>query len=121
MVWLNLEFSYNTFFLYISDSSSNQLKRVSVSLLTADECKEKIHNSKPLNSNDYCGVQKHTVESCIGSVGSPLMIPVRLSNGVNLYIDGVLTRNDKCGSNDPGVYTRVAHYMHWIVETISKD
>ncbi|KAF2895873.1 hypothetical protein ILUMI_10308 [Ignelater luminosus] len=104
-----------------NDSSSNQLKAAQISLLSADECRKKIQNSKPLNTNEFCGVQKHTLQSCIGSIGSPLMMPVVSTNELNLYVDGILTWNDKCASNDPGVYTRVINYMPWILEIISKE
>ncbi|XP_039508220.1 complement factor I isoform X2 [Pimephales promelas] len=52
------------------------------------------------------------VDSCQGDSGGPLVC--KDASGVS-YVWGIVSWGEKCGEpNNPGVYTKVAHYFDWI-------
>ncbi|XP_033166581.1 serine protease 7 [Drosophila mauritiana] len=87
----------------------------------------------PVNDHDYCAGKFATRnihlissqlcvggefyrDSCDGDSGGPLM---RRGFNQAWYQEGVVSFGNRCGLEGwPGVYTRVADYMDWILETI---
>lgn len=61
-------------------------------------------------------------DSCGGDSGGPLLFPGRSGNSGYRYVQrGIVSFGSKqCGVGGvPGVYTRVAFYMDWILDNIS--
>lgn len=54
-------------------------------------------------------------DTCKGDSGGPLQIVD--DDGVSLIV-GVTSFGWSCGSNHPGIYTRVAQYMEWIEDHV---
>lgn len=54
------------------------------------------------------------IDACNGDSGGPL----QMEQYSNLYLIGVISSGVGCGSQLPGLYTRVAAYFDWIKETI---
>ncbi|KAJ3647405.1 hypothetical protein Zmor_019284 [Zophobas morio] len=79
------------------------------------ECSLKYKNIK-LDVGQLCaGDNKST---CVGEGGGPLMVYKRNEfDDVQWYSIGVVSFERSCGVN-PGVYTKVAKYMGWIVENL---
>ncbi|XP_053674024.1 CLIP domain-containing serine protease C9-like [Anopheles nili] len=57
------------------------------------------------------------IDACQGDSGGPLQ--VNLDNTV--YLVGIISTGFGCGSNLPGLYTRVAYYLDWIKDTINNE
>ncbi|XP_055613018.1 serine protease grass-like [Uranotaenia lowii] len=68
---------------------------------------------------DMCAGGENFVDSCEGDSGGPLGFPATY-NGVRFVQFGVVARGGSfCGAeNRPGIYTRVAPYMDWIMANI---
>ncbi|XP_050072623.1 phenoloxidase-activating factor 3-like [Anopheles maculipalpis] len=56
------------------------------------------------------------VDACNGDSGGPL----QTEQYSNIYLIGVISTGVGCGSQSPGLYTRVAAYFDWIKETINE-
>ena len=57
-------------------------------------------------------------DSCSGDSGGPLVCPLPPHNGPLLV--GVTSWGQGCGRQDkPGVYTEVAYFYHWILDTMA--
>lgn len=78
---------------------------------------------EPINLNHLCAgeVDKNI---CHRDSGAPLM---RLQtnnaerNRVNWVLEGLASFGSKCGNEGfPGVYTRVARHMNWILDNIEE-
>ena len=73
------------------------------------------------SGGQLCAGGQHGRDSCNGDSGGPLMGPdVDETGDARWYSLGVVAFGPvKCGQAGwPGVYTRVAHYMPWILDTI---
>ncbi|XP_034949876.1 serine protease nudel isoform X2 [Chelonus insularis] len=60
-------------------------------------------------------------DACQGDSGGPLMCKVQKTD-TQWYVAGIVSHGIGCAlPNEPGAYTRVSHYFHWINETIHRD
>mgnify|MGYP005983966135 CR=1 FL=1 len=79
------------------------------------ECSLKYKNIK-LDDGQLCAGDNKS--ACVGEGGGPLMVYKRNEfDDVQWYSIGVVSFERSCGVN-PGVYTKVAKYMGWIVENL---
>lgn len=53
-----------------------------------------------------------------GDSGGPIQYRTRVGHEDVFYIVGVTSFGASCGSDYPGVYTRVSEYLEWIEETV---
>lgn len=99
------------------------LQRGMVSLYGFDHCRRLYgtddNNQWQIRDGMLCA--GGDVDACQGDSGGPLAcqrdVTLKLSPFV---IWGITSWGDKCAvKNKPGVYTDVANYMHWILNTIS--
>ncbi|XP_050544588.1 venom protease-like isoform X3 [Daktulosphaira vitifoliae] len=57
-------------------------------------------------------------DSCQGDSGGPMMWP----NGKQYYLLGVVSFGFRCAEPEfPGVYTRVSHFIEWIIENMNNS
>ncbi|XP_023937767.2 venom protease [Bicyclus anynana] len=60
----------------------------------------------------------HHADSCKGDSGGPLMALMK-SIKCSYSVEGVVSRGPRsCGQGHPGIYTRVSHYLPWILENV---
>lgn len=61
-------------------------------------------------------------DSCTGDSGGPLMKMEAINGRSRYYILGIVSFGaDPCGfSNAPAVYTRIASYLHWMLDNIEQ-
>lgn len=73
-----------------------------------------------LNKSHICaGFDKGGIDSCQGDSGGPLVVPGGPTGWTQV---GVVSFGKGCGQAAyPGVYTRVATYFDWILETTKKN
>ncbi|KAG5877786.1 hypothetical protein JTB14_027670 [Gonioctena quinquepunctata] len=109
--------------------TSSDLMTVDMPVLQNEICNNKFE--RPISDDQYCAgfsVGKYTAmfsktvvkDSCEGDSGGPMMIAFREPPNRQLYLIGITSFGlMKCGQG-PGVYTRVASHMKWILDTIRK-
>uniref|UniRef100_A0A182YF60 Peptidase S1 domain-containing protein n=1 Tax=Anopheles stephensi TaxID=30069 RepID=A0A182YF60_ANOST len=61
------------------------------------------------------------MDTCLGDSGGPLHIRLQHNNRVTPFLVGLTSFGLPCGQSHPGVYTRVASFRTWIVETLAKN
>ncbi|XP_063831600.1 transmembrane protease serine 9-like [Ostrinia nubilalis] len=82
----------------------------------------KVYKDNPrISERQLCAGGVQDKDSCGGDSGGPLMYPGNVLNRGERYVQrGIVSFGSKrCGIGGfPGVYTRVAHYMDWILDNI---
>ena len=73
-----------------------------------------------MRDNMICAGGEEGKDSCSGDSGGPLVCPLG-QEGDPPVLTGVTSWGQGCGRpGKPGVYTEVAYFKDWILETISK-
>lgn len=91
--------------------------------VSIEECAPKIQgliNHVRLDDSHVCAGGVDQVDNCAGDSGGPLQY---ISNQTSKYIQyGVVSFGVKtCGEVSlPGVYTKVEHFISWIMEHVSE-
>jgi len=100
------------------------LLRTKLPLVTNKQCKEIFKNRTggQIWYKQICAGGERNVDSCAGNSGGPLQA-IGIYNGrlVRMIQHGVINYGlSACGTEGvPGVYTRVAYYMDWILDTMT--
>ncbi|CAH2094427.1 unnamed protein product [Euphydryas editha] len=99
---------------------SSVLLSVELPIITNKECQTIYNGSPQIFDSQLCAGGEPDKDSCGGDSGGPLMYPGRTTAGVRYVQRGVVSYGSKrCGVGGyPGVYTRVANYMDWILDHI---
>ncbi|XP_052862627.1 transmembrane protease serine 9-like [Anopheles cruzii] len=58
------------------------------------------------------------MDTCLGDSGGPLHVRLLHNHKVSPFLVGVTSFGKPCGQSHPGVYTRVASFRSWILETL---
>uniref|UniRef100_A0A8D8C1P1 Serine protease easter n=2 Tax=Culex pipiens TaxID=7175 RepID=A0A8D8C1P1_CULPI len=99
---------------------SNILQYAKVSTVPLDECNRQLSlldNTIKLDGSQVCANGKNKVDNCAGDSGGPLQYTSLQSTIVQYGI--VSFGLNSCGvSSSPGVYTKVSHYIDWIVANL---
>lgn len=99
---------------------SNILQYAKVSTIPLDECNRQLSlldNTVKLDGSQVCASGKNKVDNCAGDSGGPLQYTSLQSTIVQYGI--VSFGLNSCGvSSSPGVYTKVSHYIDWIVANL---
>ncbi|XP_050548022.1 venom protease-like, partial [Daktulosphaira vitifoliae] len=99
---------------------SNALMEVGLPIVENRDC-NRSYSSFPVtidNSVLCAGYFKGGKGSCQGDSGNPLMIP----QSGQWYSIGIVSFGYKCGEPGyPGVYTRVTHFVDWILDKINNN
>lgn len=91
-----------------------------VTVISSSDCRKIYKKYTPITEKQICAGGLHGRDSCGGDSGGPL-IHVNLLDGSPRYIQhGIVSYGPRhCGTEgQPGVYTRVAHYMDWILDNM---
>lgn len=60
-------------------------------------------------------------DACQGDSGGPLMVALPWKKEARYYEIGVVSYGIGCARTDtPGVYTRVVHFMDWLLEKLKE-
>uniref|UniRef100_A0A182LWW8 Peptidase S1 domain-containing protein n=1 Tax=Anopheles culicifacies TaxID=139723 RepID=A0A182LWW8_9DIPT len=105
------------------------LQELQIPILENDECSQlykkirKLVTKKQFNDAVLCaGFLEGGKDSCQGDSGGPLMLPYRVSNKYHYFQIGIVSYGVGCARAElPGVYTRVASFVDWIVEQIGNN
>ncbi|XP_037029826.1 serine protease snake-like [Bradysia coprophila] len=104
--------------------ASNELLKVDLKILNNSECSTLYQNERSLNlgiiDSQLCaGDSAAEKDTCQGDSGGP--IGVTRMNGRQIVYDIIgITSFGKACAIQPGVYTRVSHYLDWIESIVWK-
>ncbi|XP_050309146.1 proclotting enzyme-like [Anthonomus grandis grandis] len=95
--------------------SSDILRKIAVPIWSSEDCHNSGYGEDKISGNMFCaGFLEGLVDSCQGDSGGPLQISNMFGD---MELAGVVSWGRGCGRpNLPGVYTKVANYLHWIEE-----
>merc|ERR1712179_99031 len=95
-----------------SGSSPDLLMKVSVPIVTDDECRDAYGQSEIEDSMICAGVPEGGKDSCQGDSGGPFAC----SETGSTYLAGVVSWGYGCARPSyPGVYTEVSYFVDWIL------
>lgn len=82
---------------------------------------EKISSATRISEDQYCAYDPNNkTDACTGDSGGPLQLMD--NNSRTAEIVGITSFGSNCDVRDvPGIYTRVAQYIHWIEEIVWPD
>lgn len=109
------------YYSIISGKSSSELLKVQLPIIPTESCKKIYKSSRPVTYRQICaGGQKR--DSCAGDSGGPLQVVGVVNDDVRFVQQGIVSYGPvNCGIEGyPGVYTRVAYYMNWILDTMRR-
>ncbi|XP_017773667.1 PREDICTED: serine protease easter-like isoform X1 [Nicrophorus vespilloides] len=99
---------------------STALLKVFVDAMNYEECQE-VYKNLTITRRQICAGGKASRDSCTGDSGGPIQTAGSLDFDAKYIQYGVVSFGPKnCGQSGlPGVYTSVAHYLHWILDNIT--
>ncbi|XP_052863287.1 venom serine protease Bi-VSP-like [Anopheles cruzii] len=106
---------------------ANVLQELQIPILENAECIQlyrkinKVFSKKQFNDAVLCaGILEGGKDSCQGDSGGPLMLPHVIGKKFHYFQIGIVSYGVGCArANIPGVYTRVATFVDWIIQQIS--
>ncbi|XP_011874753.1 PREDICTED: uncharacterized protein LOC105565840 [Vollenhovia emeryi] len=101
---------------------SQALLQAKLPLVSYEQCKETYKRTTQIWYKQLCAGGQMNVDSCLGDSGGPLQAGgIYNSRSVRIIQYGVVSYGLKqCGTEGfPGVYTKVAYYMDWILNTMT--
>lgn len=116
----NQNFCFILYFFIIVGSKSMVLRKVTIPVMSQEECQILYHDLKPITKKQICAGADHGRDSCSGDSGSPLK-RIDLINGSPRYVQyGIVSFGPThCGiSGRPGIYTNLQKYMKWILDNL---
>lgn len=100
--------------------TSQTLQKVFVSEVSHEKCVQDFKNINKVLVTRYqmCAGGKES-DSCSGDSGGPLQVSTKLYGDSRMVQQGIVSYGPAhCASNLPGIYTKVAYYMDWILDNI---
>ncbi|XP_053692136.1 uncharacterized protein LOC128740600 [Sabethes cyaneus] len=73
-----------------------------------------------LQDHHICAVDEK-MDTCEGDSGGPLQIKLMHNGRVSPFLVGITSFGTVCGTSSAGVYTKVAPYHDWIVDTMRSN
>ncbi|KYM76560.1 Serine protease easter [Atta colombica] len=102
---------------------SQDLLQAKLPLVAVEQCKEIYKRTTQIWHKQLCAGGQMNVDSCLGDSGGPLQAAgIYNSRSIRIIQYGVVSYGLKqCGTEGfPGVYTNVAYYMDWILNTLTE-
>lgn len=99
---------------------STKLLKVSVPVIPNDDCQQIYGNRMEIRQDQICARVVKGRDSCAGDSGGPLMLPISKDHTARYVQYGIVSYGPNlCGiDGQPAVYTRVTHFMKWILDNM---
>ncbi|XP_058790458.1 CLIP domain-containing serine protease B4-like [Phymastichus coffea] len=106
----------------LGDDSPNSrvLQKVTLPIVSLEKCQILYSDVIKIGYKQFCAGGYRGMDSCSGDSGGPLQVVSLYRGSFRMVQRGIVSYGrSTCGLEDsPGVYTSVADYMHWILNTI---
>lgn len=101
-------------------SHSQDLLQAKLPPVNIEQCKEIYKRITQVWYKQICAGGYNNVDSCVGDSGGPLQAESIYNNAPRMVQYGIISYGlDQCGTEGfPGVYTNIAYYMDWILDTM---
>lgn len=99
---------------------SNVLLKVFLPVMEQNDCIKRYKDITKISHLQMCAGGTSRSDSCAGDSGGPLHVIAALHGDSRLIQQGIVSFGPRdCGRRGlPGVYTRVAYYLDWILENL---
>ncbi|KAJ0173667.1 hypothetical protein K1T71_010816 [Dendrolimus kikuchii] len=96
------------------------LMSVALPIVSNSDCAKDYKDLVRLSDGQMCAGGEENKDSCSGDSGGPLMYPGNVAGRIQYVQRGIVSYGSKRCALDgfPGIYTRVAYYMDWILNNI---
>ncbi|KAG5896191.1 hypothetical protein JTB14_016965 [Gonioctena quinquepunctata] len=105
-----------------SGQSSMVLQKVELPIVSLEDCQNIYRSERKayITYRNLCAGGRDNKDSCPGDSGGPLQAAAYLNDNTRYVQQGVVSFGPRfCGLEGfPGVYTRVAYYMDWILDSM---
>ncbi|KAJ8925739.1 hypothetical protein NQ315_009587 [Exocentrus adspersus] len=102
--------------------NADVLQKVDLPVMNLTQCREIYKSEKKvkLSHRQLCAGGRNNKDSCPGDSGGPLHVASFINDETRYVQQGVVSFGHRfCGSvGFPGVYTKVAYYMDWILDNM---
>lgn len=107
----------------VSGYASPELLKVELPVITQDSCQRRYNQTSTpvkIGPQQLCAGGTPGKDSCQGDSGGPLKQMGMVHNDARFVQYGIVSFGPRfCGvANQPGVYTKVAYYMDWILDNM---
>lgn len=115
---------YNTISIkwLFSGEVSPILQRIDINIVNLEECKRAYENQPNvlINHKQFCAGGTRERYACFGDSGGPFQVVNYVDDKIRYVQHGVVSFGPRfCGTvGIPGVYTRVAYFMNWILDNM---
>lgn len=101
-----------------SGFKSTELLKTYIPIISNEDCKKLYDKRSVISPEQICAGGFKGRDSCGGDSGGPLTLVGRINSTIRYIQYGIVSYGPKhCGTDgQPGVYTRVTHYMKWILD-----
>ncbi|KYB26593.1 Serine protease easter-like protein [Tribolium castaneum] len=105
-------------------STSSTLKKVQIPVVPHEECVKMYQNITKITHQQLCAgstTNRINGDACAGDSGGPLHVLVKFDGDTRVVQQGIVSFGSRrCGKDKyPGVYTKVAPYIDWILDNIN--
>ena len=103
------------------NEGSDVLQQLEVPIIPLANCSAvPVYKTVELNEEHICAGGEPNKDSCKGDSGGPLVIMRPLEGHAQFFLIGIVSFGTPyCGYVPaPGVYTRITHYLDWILENV---
>ncbi|XP_049294355.1 transmembrane protease serine 9-like [Anopheles funestus] len=108
------------------ESKTPVLLKVTLKPISNENCSENYTPAtirglrKGLDEHHICAGDEK-MDTCLGDSGGPLHIRLQHNGKVTPFLVGLTSFGRPCGQSHPGVYTRIAPFRSWILETLQSN
>lgn len=90
-------------------------------IVSNEACQAFFKTAIRLQPAQLCAGGERGVDSCKGDSGGPLVYPAQVLYAQMVQFGIVSLGVNYCSSDNsfPGIYTRVSHYMKWILDNMN--
>ena len=109
---------------FLGRVTADRLQHINLTVFDGEECRSvyRKRGGKLSEDSQLCAGGEPGRDSCVGDSGSALMAKEKTNPFDTWKLLGIVSFGPrKCGTDGvPGVYSRVRHYIDWILDNVER-